>query len=133
MPAECVKVMVRCRPMNKKETDRGSFSVMKFDEPRKCASITNPKEQGPPRDFTYDAVFKPETAQQKIYEISTFPILEAVFTGFNGTVFAYGQTGCGKTHTMMGSINCEKEKGIIPRTFSHMLSVIESNKKNKQF
>lgn len=133
MPAECVRVMIRCRPMNKKETDRGSYSVMTLDEKAKTASIKNPADESNTRLFTYDAVFKPETSQQKVYETSTFPILEAVFEGWNGTVFAYGQTGCGKTHSMMGDINSEVHKGIIPRTFCHMLSVIDANKGKKQY
>lgn len=133
MPAECVRVMVRCRPMNKREKERGAFSVMNLDEKAKTASIKDPREEENIRLFTYDAVFKSETAQAKIYETSTFPILEAVFNGYNGTVFAYGQTGCGKTHTMMGDIHSEAEKGIIPRTFNHMLSVIHANSNNKQF
>lgn len=133
MPAECVRVMVRCRPMNKKEMDRGSYSVMDFDEKARSASIKDPDEEANVRQFTYDAVFREQTAQSKIYETSTFPIQEAVFNGYNGTVFAYGQTGCGKSHTMMGNIHSDSEKGIIPRTFSHMLSVIESNKASKQY
>ena len=133
MPAECVRVMVRCRPMNKNESDRGSFTVITMDERLKTASIKDPREENNVRQFTYDAVFNPDCTQQKIYETSTFPILEAVFSGYNGTVFAYGQTGCGKTHTMMGEINSETGKGIIPRTFNHMLSVIDANKSNKQY
>ncbi len=43
--------------------------------------------------------------------------MESVVEGYNGTIFAYGQTGCGKTHTMMGYAQNNKEKGIIPRTF----------------
>ena len=74
MPAECVRVMVRCRPMNKKETDRGSYSVMNLDEKARSASIKDPDEEANVRQFTYDAVFREQTAQSKIYETSTFPI-----------------------------------------------------------
>jgi Tfp pilus assembly pilus retraction ATPase PilT len=119
--------------MNANERARNNHSVMNLDEKTKTASIQDPRDESNPRQITYDAVFTPETPQQRIYEISTFPILEAVFNGYNGTVFAYGQTGCGKTHTMMGVIASDTEKGIVPRTFNHMLSVIDSQKENKQF
>ena len=47
--------------------------------------------------------------------------------GYNGTIFAYGQTGCGKTHTMMGVPNDPELKGIIPRSFQHILSIIDAS------
>jgi Tfp pilus assembly pilus retraction ATPase PilT len=40
--------------------------------------------------------------QRSVYDESAFPLVESVLEGYNGTIFAYGQTGCGKTHTMMG-------------------------------
>ena len=49
--------------------------------------------------------------------------------GYNGTIFAYGQTGCGKTHTMLGIPTHPKEKGIIPRTFSHIMNIVNSSTK----
>ena len=59
------------------------------------------KEQ--PKTFSFDNVFAPDSAQSMIYEQSAFTLVEYVLDGYNGTIFAYGQTGCGKTHTMMGS------------------------------
>jgi kinesin family protein 3/17 len=47
-------------------------------------------------------VFAPDSLQSYIYEQSAFSLVENVLDGYNGTIFAYGQTGCGKTHTMMG-------------------------------
>ena len=45
--------------------------------------------------------------------------------GYNGTIFAYGQTGTGKTHTMEGVKGVEDQRGIIPRTFEHVYKAIE--------
>ena len=61
-----------------------------------------------------------------MYESTAFPLVESVVEGYNGTIFAYGQTGCGKTHSMVGIPNSDIEKGIIPRTFSHIINIIES-------
>ena len=127
MPSESVRVMVRCRPMNSKEQNRGNFSIMTLDYQSKTASIQDPREESNLRQFTYDAVFGPDTAQQKIYEISTFPILEAVFNGYNGTVFAYGQTGTGKTHTMTGVEGDDTHKGIMPRAFEDIFVNIKGD------
>ncbi len=52
--------------------------------------------------------------------------MDNVLDGYNGTIFAYGQTGCGKTHTMMGN-NTEEGKGIIPRTFSQIMTITKSD------
>jgi hypothetical protein len=52
--------------------------------------------------------------------------VDSVIDGYNGTIFAYGQTGCGKTHTMMGS-SSEEGKGIIPRTFSQIITITKSD------
>lgn len=52
------------------------------------------------RDFTFDSVFAPTCKQSAIFEDTALPIIESVLEGYNGTIFAYGQTGTGKTHTM---------------------------------
>ena len=51
--------------------------------------------------------------------------MENVLEGYNGTIFAYGQTGCGKTYTMTG-INNEEKRGVIPRTFRQIMTVAAS-------
>lgn len=56
-----------------------------------------------PKSFAYDYVFGPDSLQSLIYEQSAFSLVDNVLDGYNGTIFAYGQTGCGKTHTMMGT------------------------------
>lgn len=60
-----------------------------------------------------------------MYEGAAAGLVEAVLSGFNATVFAYGQTGCGKTHTMEGRDVPEEERGIIPRTFEHIFREIK--------
>lgn len=56
-----------------------------------------------------------------------------VLVSYLGTIFAYGQTGCGKTHTMMGDPSSVDHKGIIPRAFSHIFGFIDGDKENKKF
>lgn len=52
--------------------------------------------------------------------------------GYNGTIFAYGQTGCGKTHTMIGKKNDKTERGIIPNAFDHIFGYFDDAQNNKK-
>jgi len=128
MPAECVKVMVRVRPMNSKEKDRNCKSCVDIDNPTHQITLNKPVEAEAQKTFSYDNVFAPDCAQEKIYEESAFSLVESVVEGYNGTIFAYGQTGCGKTFTMMGVPDNDTLKGVIPRTFSHIIKIIDSSK-----
>lgn len=61
--------------------------------------------------------FQPGCQQELVFKQAALPIIESVLEGYNGTIFAYGQTGTGKTHTMEGLKADPVHKGIIPRTF----------------
>jgi hypothetical protein len=65
-------------------------------------------------------VFGQYSTQEEVFNVSIVPIIEEVLQGFNCTVFAYGQTGTGKTHTMEGEMGATANAGIIPRSL-HML------------
>lgn len=83
-----------------------------------------------PKQYTFDSVYDDDTLQQTVYDESAFPIVESVLQGYNGTIFAYGQTGCGKTHTMTG---VDGDKGIIPKAFDHIFGCIDSADGQKKF
>jgi kinesin family protein 3/17 len=59
--------------------------------------------------------------------------VESVIEGYNGTIFAYGQTGCGKSHTMMGYSAQAEQRGIIPNAFYHIFGFIDQCKGNTKF
>ena len=86
---------------------------------RKTAS-----EEATPKLFTFDGVYYISDTTQQIYEDICFPLVEGVLEGYNGTVFAYGQTGCGKSFSMMGVTDPLENKGIIPRAFEHIFDEI---------
>ena len=71
--------------------------------------------------------------QQELYEGSVKPIVSSVFEGYNGTVFAYGQTGTGKTHTMEGDVSSEAEKGVMSRVFDTVFNEIEKLGEGKKY
>ena len=132
---QCVQVVVRCRPMDEKETTRGFSRVVEAIPSRGVVEIRNPRED-PSRDnvkiFTFDAVYDWHSNQQELYEETVRPLVSSVLDGFNGTIFAYGQTGTGKTYTMEGSKTDPKRRGIIPRSFEHIFSHI-SRSENMQY
>lgn len=77
------------------------------------------------KDFAYDSVYDTDAKQQVVYDESAFPLVESVIKGYNGTIFAYGQTGCGKTHTMLGVPDDPNLRGIIPNCFAHIFGYID--------
>lgn len=68
-----------------------------------------------------------------LYRYIALPIVEKAFQGYNGTIFAYGQTGTGKTYTMSGVPNQNDLKGIIPNTFSHIFTQISRASGERSF
>lgn len=77
-------------------------------------------------------VYDKGNSQQEIYDECARPIVEAALQGFNCTIFAYGQTGTGKTFTMEGS-SAESEMGIIPRTFNQIFERIENASESEEY
>ncbi|XP_054280816.1 kinesin-like protein KIF3B isoform X3 [Macrosteles quadrilineatus] len=131
---EKVQVVVRCRPMNEKEKSKGHLSVVKCFPSRGVVEIYDPKYEklDQCKMFAFDAVYDWNCTQQEIYDETVRPLVNAVLSGFNGTIFAYGQTGTGKTYTMEGTKSDENAKGIIPKTFDQIFDHI-SRSQNMQY
>ncbi|XP_071502958.1 kinesin-II 85 kDa subunit-like [Diadema antillarum] len=130
-----VRVVVRCRPLNSKETQKGFKPVVKMDEMRGTIQVTNPSapKGEPPKSFTFDTVFAPGAKQTDVYNQTARPIVDAVIEGYNGTIFAYGQTGTGKTFTMEGVRSQPELRGIIPNSFAHIFGHIAKEQENVRF
>jgi kinesin family protein 3/17 len=95
-----------------------------------ATSLTGEKEQ-PPKSFTFDGAYDTDSITQTIYNDICFPLVEGVCEGYNGTVFAYGQTGCGKSFSMMGITDPPTQRGIIPRAFEHIFETIDVSENTK--
>ena len=98
---EAITVVVRCRPMNRKETDEKRSNIIDVDPENRSVGIRslNPGEE--PKYFTFDATYDEKTQQRIFYDESCFNIIESALEGFNATIFAYGQTGCGKRYVLI--------------------------------
>jgi kinesin family protein 18/19 len=79
--------------------------------------------------FAFDRVFDENTTQADVYEATTRNLLDSVLDGFNATVFAYGATGCGKTHTITGTA---QQPGIIFMTMQELFEKVEELKETKE-
>jgi len=103
-----------------------SCSVCETNEERGEIIVRNPRsdEREPPKTFTFDSVFGPNVTQRHVYEVCGAPLVESVLDGYNGTIFAYGQTGAGKTHTMEGRPDNADLRGIIPNSFQHIFDQV---------
>ena len=129
--SECVKVAIRVRPMNKHEKEQNSTICVDVDTGNNSVAVTSNKNDT--KTFQFDYVYPMDTTQREIYDQVAFPIVDSIFQGYNGTIFAYGQTGCGKTYTMMGVVDNPELKGIIPNAFSHIFGFIKTEGESKKF
>ncbi|OQR84659.1 kinesin-like protein [Achlya hypogyna] len=127
---ECVRVIVRVRPTNERELKaQAETSDVVSIAAKHGSDVPNHVHVGSASwdvdvGYTYDAVFGAATTQEEIYGYLESSV-EQVVQGFNCTIFAYGQTGTGKTHTMMGpdavlrdGDTLPVDSGIIPRAVS---------------
>ncbi|XP_075732123.1 osmotic avoidance abnormal protein 3 [Rhipicephalus microplus] len=129
MTQESVKVVVRCRPMNAKEREQKCQNVVRIDCAAGQCTLTNPADRSAPaKTFCFDGAYDCNSTTEQIYDDIVYPIVESVSEGYNGTVFAYGQTGCGKSFSMQGA---PQQKGIIPRSFEHVFEAIAAADSSK--
>ncbi|KAK6828106.1 hypothetical protein PG987_011447 [Apiospora arundinis] len=116
-----IKVVARFRPQNKVELASGGQPIVTFDGDDTC-KLNSAEAAG---GFTFDRVFDMQSQQSTVFDYSIKPTVDDILNGYNGTVFAYGQTGAGKSYTMMGtSIEDEEGKGITPRIVEQIFSSI---------
>ncbi|XP_011172425.1 kinesin-like protein KIF18A [Solenopsis invicta] len=143
-----IKVIVRIRPPNERELQDNSKTVIEVVDDKML--IFDPKEQATPfffhnvaqkgRDmlkkqnkqlqFIFDRVFDSTSTNTDVFEGSTKSLINSLLDGYNCSVFAYGATGAGKTHTMLGN---KEDLGITYRTVAELFSEIENQSKHREF
>ena len=115
---------MRCRPLSDRETLNGNEEIVKINPKTGEIFLSKPGYDEAPKHFTFDYTFDKNAIQEDIYTKCAAHIIENVLEGYNGTIFAYGQTGTGKTHTMTGVEADEFLQGIMPRSFKDVFSRI---------
>ncbi|KAK8444743.1 hypothetical protein SEVIR_9G193500v4 [Setaria viridis] len=116
---DSISVTIRFRPLSEREFQRGDEISWYPDGDRlvRC-------EYNPATAYAYDRVFGPSTTTEAVYDVAARPVVKGAMEGINGTVFAYGVTSSGKTHTMHGDQNCP---GIIPLAIKDVFSMIQDS------
>ncbi|XP_047979052.1 kinesin-like protein KIN-14S [Salvia hispanica] len=115
-----IRVFCRCRPLNQDDIEKGSTSVVDFDSSQEnelqviCSDSSK-------KQFKFDRVFGPEDNQEAVFD-QTMPIVTSVLDGYNVCIFAYGQTGTGKTYTMEGT---SENRGVNYRTLKELFRISE--------
>ncbi|OCT70937.1 hypothetical protein XELAEV_18037851mg [Xenopus laevis] len=139
-----VSVVVRVRPPNQRELEGNHHPVVQVvdhnmlvfdpDEPETTGVFSSlrgndgTKRKGKDMKFIFDRVFGENSRQQDVFEHTTKEILDGVLNGYNCSVFAYGATGSGKTHTMLGS---EVDPSVMYLTMVELYRRIEAIKEEK--
>ncbi|TPX37660.1 hypothetical protein SmJEL517_g00434 [Synchytrium microbalum] len=137
---ENVKVTIRVRPFSEKEKLAGHKRIVDLDGRAGSVTLRNPNggsvggEDGADcKTFSFDAAFGEDSKQADVYDQTAKFIVDEVLKGFNGTVFAYGQTGTGKTFSMQGVRDVPALRGIIPSTFNHIFNHISQDSTSKRY
>ncbi|MBA0609420.1 hypothetical protein Godav_021470 [Gossypium davidsonii] len=127
-----VQVILRCRPLSEDETRIHTPVVISCNESRRevCA-VQNIANKQIDRTFLFDKVFGPSSQQKELFDLAVSPIVNEVLEGYNCTIFAYGQTGTGKTYTMEGGARKKNgefpsDAGVIPRSVKQIFDILEA-------
>lgn len=120
--ADNIQVMVRVRPLNSRERAEESRSCITIDEDtHNSLTIDCRPDQ---KTFNFDWIGGDNTTQQLIFSTVGVPMVAACLDAFNCCIFAYGQTGAGKTFTMQGkgldNDDESESRGLQPRVFDHI-------------
>uniref|UniRef100_A0A2I2Z2K7 Centromere-associated protein E n=1 Tax=Gorilla gorilla gorilla TaxID=9595 RepID=A0A2I2Z2K7_GORGO len=112
-----VAVCVRVRPLNSREESLGETAQVYWKTDNNVIYQVDGS-----KSFNFDRVFHGNETTKNVYEEIAAPIIDSAIQGYNGTIFAYGQTASGKTYTMMGS---EDHLGVIPRAIHDIFQKIK--------
>jgi kinesin family protein 5 len=112
------RVRVHCRLRPPKDAEEAPpHDLFGLEEDGSVNFARSPGEQ---KNFAFDSFFGQATSQERVYEEVAKGIVDRVLNGYNGTIFAYGQTGTGKSHTMMGPSVEGASRGIVPRALEQV-------------
>ncbi|KAM0948208.1 putative plus-end-directed kinesin ATPase [Dioscorea sansibarensis] len=128
-----IQVLLRCRPLSEDELRLNTPVVISCNELRReVTAIQNIANKQIDRTFAFDKVFGPTSQQKDLFDAAVSPVVNEVLEGYNCTIFAYGQTGTGKTYTMEGGGRKMKngelpsDAGVIPRAVQRIFDILEA-------
>ncbi|KAH7362475.1 kinesin-II 95 kDa subunit [Plectosphaerella cucumerina] len=117
-----IRVVARIRPLLSKELEKDTIVTAASTENGKAPTlvkIPSPKNESEEFSFAFNSVYDQSTTQEALFTSEVAPHIKALFQGVDVTIFAYGVTGTGKTHTMRGGLKLA-DRGVIPRLLSNV-------------
>ncbi|KAJ8676006.1 hypothetical protein QAD02_011792 [Eretmocerus hayati] len=125
--SDSIQVAIKVRPLIKREKDENL--PIQWAVVENAIVPTDPEKKRGESSFQFDHIFGPENNNSDVFNTVVQPIVDAAVKGFNGTIFAYGQTSSGKTYTMMG---IPSEPGVIPMAIERIFDSI-ANTNGREF
>ncbi|CAI9111414.1 OLC1v1011635C2 [Oldenlandia corymbosa var. corymbosa] len=123
-----IRVFCRCRPLSKAETLAGCSMVVDFDT-AKDGELGIQNSGSTKKTFKFDRVYTPKDDQVDVFA-DTSPMVTSVLDGYNVCIFAYGQTGTGKTFTMEGTV---AERGVNYRTLEELFKISRERSETSKY
>lgn len=129
-----INVAVRCRPLSASEMASGAVDIVRIMD-HKLVLLMDPGsasndylrlDKSKEKRYAFDQAFGTEVATQEIFQTTTKPLISAVMQAYNATVFAYGATGAGKTHSMIGT---PQDPGVMLLTVGSLLEQAKNSNK----
>ncbi|KAK4096107.1 kinesin-domain-containing protein [Parathielavia hyrcaniae] len=126
-----INVVVRCRGRNEREVKENSAVVVQTEATKgKVVELSMGPNAVSNKSYNFDRVFSQAADQAMVFEEAVKPVLDEMLAGYNCTIFAYGQTGTGKTYTMSGDLSetmgmLSDNAGIIPRVLQALFRKLE--------
>lgn len=134
---ENIKCYLRCKPLTQSEEELGANCISISEDHKMvkidCSSVTKPEKK-----FALDQIFPDNSTQSEIFSSICIPMLDSFLQGYNCTIFAYGQTGAGKTHTILGPLdtlydNESESHGLVPRILNYLFDSDKMHQKISEF
>jgi len=122
--ADNIRVFVRVRPPTEREQVAGSQQIVSIDTATSSVLLRGDQ----PRTFTFDGVLGDDSSQDEVFELVGRKIGSSCLSGYNSSVYVYGQTGVGKTYTLFGpvssvqSMHFDERRGLICRILDHVFA-----------
>ncbi|EAR98391.2 kinesin motor catalytic domain protein (macronuclear) [Tetrahymena thermophila SB210] len=116
-----IQVAVRIRPLNERERKQNARSILSIDQenPNKIWIESKPES----KSYIFDCIINSDVQQDEIFEKIGKPQADFCLKGYNSSIFAYGQTGAGKTYTMLGKQG--DHRGLQPRVFEYIFNELQ--------
>ncbi len=137
-----IEIYARLRPSNHKyggievTADSGSENILVQPVEQDSLVSTTPSKCNKPRSlghtFQFKHVFREEANQEEVFDTVAKNVIDSFLEGYNGTIFAYGQTSSGKTYTIEGNGRKFSERGILPRSLSYLYKEVDRRTSSRE-